>query len=155
MTARAVLFLDIDGVLHSASGHQNRLSRLPLLEAWLRQRPSVDVVIASTWRLRRSLSDLATLFSPDLRPRIVGTTPIISPDLWEAAPMYLRQAEVTAWLREHAHAGGTWDRWASLDDQHWLYPPFTKRLVAIVDPTVGVTEDELAKLDDILKRAWP
>ena len=155
MTARAVLFLDIDGVLHSSSGHQNRLSRLPLLEAWLRQRPTVDVVIASTWRLRRSLSELATLFSPDLRPRIVGTTPIISADLWEAPPMYLRQAEVTAWLREHARAGGTWDRWAALDDQHWLFPPFTKQLVAIDDPTVGVTGDELAELDRVLGETKP
>ena len=150
MTDRALLFLDIDGVLHSSFGRQHLLRQLPVLEAWLRERPRVDIVITSTWRQRRKLGELTELVSPKLRDRIVGVTPVIEADLHEAPPMYVRQAEVTAWLRANAPPGGTWDRWAALDDSHWLYPPFTPHLVAIRDATVGVTAVELAQLDKLL-----
>jgi hypothetical protein len=153
MSDPALLFLDIDGVLHSSSGRQHLLSRLPLLESLLRGRPSVDVVISSTWRLRRSLAELSSVFSEDLQARVVGATPAIWASLWEPPPMYVRWSEIGAWLRANAPPGGTWTRWAALDDQHWLFPPFTTQLVAIADPPLGVTQAELDLLDEVLQLA--
>ena len=149
MTSRVLLMLDIDGVLHPASG-QPRFSRLDVFEGWLRRRPSVDVVVASIWRARRSLKELAALFSDDLRARIVGVTPLIGAELWEAPPQYQRQAEVKAWLQENAPSDGSWNRWAALDDQPWLYHPFMPQVVAIRNSAIGVTESELAQLDSVL-----
>ena len=137
MSDRALLFLDIDGVLHSSSGRQRLLSRQPLLESWLRRRPTVDVVFSSTWRLRRSVAELSSVFSEDLQARVAGATPAIGARLWEPPPMYVRWAEINAWLRANAPPGGSWTRWAALDDQHWLFPPFTVQLVVIADPALG------------------
>ena len=80
-----VLFLDFDGVLHSEpSLPKEAFSQLPLVEAILREFPSVEVVISSTWRLdwvgdsdAAAVENLRRYFSPDIAQRVVGVTPFL------------------------------------------------------------------------------
>lgn len=69
------MFLDFDGVLHPATVDPGQVhlnfQQLPLLEFLLREVPSVVVVISSSWRLQRPLSELRGLFSPDIPARII------------------------------------------------------------------------------------
>lgn len=135
-----VLFLDFDGVLHRYGCKPADLfSRLPLLEGWLLQHPGVDVVVSSTWRLTRSFDEIRSFFSPALQEHIVGVTPKLA---GESPERFAREAEVAMWLRE---SGQPWRPWAALDDQAWLFKPFSPRLV-LCNPDVGLTDGELRRL---------
>lgn len=66
------IFLDFDGVLHSNYGPASTLWYfLPRFEAVLRDYPEARVVISSSWADGRSLEELRSYFSADIRPRIV------------------------------------------------------------------------------------
>jgi hypothetical protein len=113
------LFVDFDGVLHP---HQRgTLANLPLLEAFLRRHPSIEVVITSTWRMQHSLEELQEYFSEDLRHRVVGVVPFIN------RTPFSRFQEVQAYLAEQAPC-----RWAALDDEAHLFPPDCRNLVHTV-----------------------
>src|SRR5437764_815182 len=102
-----ILFLDFDGVLHpDPCCHQDQLfCRLPLLEALLRELPSVDIVISSNWRANRSLGELRQLFSPDIGRRIIGMTPLQPEDDPPSdLTHYPRHAEISAWLKQSSRA---------------------------------------------------
>ncbi len=149
----AVLFLDFDGVLHPCGCTADQLfCRVDILQDWLRRRPGIDVVISSTWRTQRTVGELASFFASDLQPRVIGVTPGFMRDNWEQfggeppPTRHARHAEVKAWLRR---SEAPWRRWAALDDQPWLYRPFTRELV-VCDHRVGLTHDELRKLDEVL-----
>jgi len=140
-----ILFLDFDGVLHPAVNHDPALllCKRPLLEDVLRQCPSVEIVVSSTWRENRTLAQLQAFFSPDILPRIIGVTPqwrAIQDD--ESFGTYVRQAEVEAWLRE---AGLPWQQWVALDDQPHLFRPFCKNLI-VTKAATGLTESDCTKL---------
>lgn len=102
-----VLMLDIDGVLHPAQS--GSLIYLPLLETWLRQHQTVDVVISSNWRDTHTLNELRALFSPDLRERVIGTTPNLDDGC--------REDEILALASRHHIA-----RWVALDDRPQDFP---------------------------------
>jgi hypothetical protein len=149
-----LLMLDFDGVLHPEGG--THFSRLPMLEHWLRAHPDVDVVITSAWREHESLSQLQAYFSEDLRPRIIGVTPMYHrldgrDRSWDQAneiPTTPRQREVEIrrWVYDSA------DRtrpWVALDDQASLFHPATVQLV-LTRPKVGLTTKNLEELD----RRW-
>ncbi len=144
-----ILFLDFDGILHPAINYTaERLMRnLPLLEDVLRGRPHVDVVISSTWRETRTLSELQVLFSPDIAPRIIGTTPQWR-DIQDEASFgtYVRQAEIEAWLRG---AGRPWEQWLAVDDQAHLFRPFCKNLL-VTNGATGLTADDCELLSQRL-----
>lgn len=152
-----ILFLDFDGVLHpERPGHKASDERLfchlPLLEAWLCERPGVDIVISSSWREAHPLDEMRGLFSEDVHDRIVGTTPILKRDAWEQydgeppPTRFERELEVVRWLKE---SGEPWRPWAALDDQASLYRPLSKNLV-LCDGRVGLTERELDQVDQVL-----
>jgi hypothetical protein len=134
-----ILFLDFDGVLHPEVNYnaERILCNLPLLEDVLRSRPQVDVVISSTWRETRTLTELQALFTPDIRCRVIGVTPRWR-DVQDAASYgtYVRQAEIEAWLR---NAGRSWEQWLAVDDQKHLFRPFCKNLF-VTNPATGLTE---------------
>lgn len=140
-----ILFLDFDGVLHPTicSSAADLLCHRPLLDGVLRDCPHVDIVVSSTWRESRTLSQLQALFSPDIGARIVGTTPVWQ-DIQDEISMgtYVRQAEIESWLRQ---AGKAWEPWVALDDQPWLFRPFLPNLEHC-DPTTGLTEQVCATL---------
>lgn len=134
-----ILALDIDGVLHPAVNYNPELLllNLPMLEDVLRQRPSVEIVVSSTWRETRALSELRALFSHDIAARIVGVTPHwrdIQDETTYGA--YVRQAEIEAWLRS---TGRSWEQWLAVDDQKHLFKPFCKNLL-VTNAATGLTK---------------
>ena len=82
-----ILFLDFDGVLHplftrpELPPEESRpFCYLPRFATVLRDYPSVEVVISSTWRITRDLEQLREPFPHVLRPRVIGTTPHLFDD---------------------------------------------------------------------------
>lgn len=74
-----LIFLDFDGVLHSAHAFraEQMFSQLSVFEPFFRQPEfaNIQFVVSSTWRHNRSLEELRAPFSADFRARIVGKTP--------------------------------------------------------------------------------
>lgn len=142
-----ILFLDFDGVLHPdpCSDESLLLSELPLLESVLHDCQHVDVVITSTWRLKRSITRLRDLFSPSLRERIIDVTPERRDfqDLAETiGHTYQRSIEIEAWLRSSREP---WRPWIALDDRPEWFRPFCKNLVRC-DPATGLTASTALEL---------
>lgn len=135
-----ILFLDFDGVLHPDPCYDDRtlFCCLPLLESVLRDFPNVQIVISSTWREKRNLNELRSLFSPDVSNRIIGVTPCWKdcPDVFEVVG-YQRQAEIEAWLRS---SGEPWRNWVAIDDKAFLFKPFLPNLVK-TNSSVGFDEN--------------
>ncbi|VTU42056.1 MULTISPECIES: HAD domain-containing protein [unclassified Variovorax] len=137
----STLLLDFDGVVHR--NMNGTFERMPLLEAWLLARPSVDIVISSSWRLESSLAQLRDCFaSEQLHPRVVGVTPDL-PD----ALRYQRQAEIEHYLRESARVRRPF---AALDDDGSLFAPSCPFLVR-TDPRIALTAEHLDELDRRLR----
>ena len=146
-----VLFLDFDGVLHPETTRDEPLfCRLPLLEQWLRARPKVDVVISSSWRYSHKLDGLVVHFAKDIRPRILGLTPIRPAKLVgeaylqaSAAGRIARSLECSVWM---AGSSEPHRRWVALDDMPALFEPGCPELV-LCSPDTGLTQVELDELD--------
>lgn len=148
-----ILFLDFDGVMHPFGCECDRyFCHLDALEAWLRRRPCLDIVISSSWREVHPFDEMRSYFSVDLRGRILGATPILKRDTWEQyggepqPPRFERELEVSRWL---AASGELRRPWAALDDQAWLFKPSNPRVV-LCDSRVGLTQRELDQVGMIL-----
>lgn len=139
-----IVFLDFDGVLHpeNVNSQAPLLCRLPLVEEVLREFPQVQIVISSTWRLRRqnpkvALREMRKHFSADIASHVIGVTPNRLDLDWRAAPeglsLYPRQWECEAWLRVHRPPGTPW---LALDDRGDWFRPFCKSLM-IIDRDTG------------------
>lgn len=141
-----ICFLDIDGVLHSDPCYEDekQFCNLPLFENVVRDLPHVEIVISSTWRITRSLIELQQLFSPDIRSKIVGVTPL--PHTFDAPPelaLYHRHAEIEAWMTTFRKP---WENWVALDDRYDWFKPFCGMLV-VCDSKTGLTYDTAIKLE--------
>jgi hypothetical protein len=130
-----VLMLDIDGVLHL--GQCGRLNKLPLLQQWLREHPTVQVVISSDWRYTHGFEKVRSLFDDDLPSRVIGSTPI-----HEGAP---REIEVL-------HAVKQWHIkvWATLDDMPEGFPSTAAQHLIQTNPLFGLVESDLVVLAERL-----
>lgn len=131
-----LIFLDFDGVLHpDPCDGSEILCHLPRFERVLREFQDAQVVVTSTWRNTRSITDLRCLFSPDVADRLVGLTP-----RWQefeaTVYRYQRQAEVEAWLKVNR---APWDKFIVLDDRAWLFSPFYPHLVEC-NPLTGIDD---------------
>jgi hypothetical protein len=116
-----ILFLDFDGVLHplftrpELPPEESRpFCYLPRFAAVLRDYPSVEIVISSTWRLKRDLEQLREPFPHDLRPRVIDTTP----HLFDDERFGARQREALHWLALHRPGSP----WIALDDLCTCWP---------------------------------
>lgn len=150
-----LLMLDFDGVLHPDPCKDDALffCRLPMLEEVLREVPSVEIVITSTWRERRSLNELRKFFSTDISHRVIGSTPSWRDhiDLAHAiGPTYRRSIEIEAYLRL---VGKPWLTWLALDDKPYWFRPFCKNLL-LCDPRTGITEATMAAVRERLKQSF-
>ena len=143
----SLLFLDFDGVLHPEPCYRDEdlFCRRPLFEAVMREAPSVEIVITSTWRETRDLETLRGFFSDDIAVRIIGVTPSWLDLLAlaeEIGPTYLRQIEIEGFLRQQNRV---WESWIALDDKaHW-FRPFLPNLV-LCDAKTGLCEQSAATL---------
>lgn len=133
-----VLFLDIDGVLHP--GYSETLAYLPNLEEVLRRNPAIDVVISSTWRETSSFGYLLSLFSEDIRHRIVGVTPVMEGDA-------VREREIMEFVKRHRIR-----RWLAVDDsaelfsEGWPHLLLTDRISGLSGESIELLEKRLADL---------
>ena len=133
MSIQRLVFLDFDGVLHP--GLAGTFIHLPLFEDFLHTHPDVGVVFSTSWREQESLESLTEFFSPSLRPRIQGATPI------STGGPGSRWREILEWLTEHPEHG----RWAALDDDAQLFPSFCDQLV-LCDASRGLRAAQLREL---------
>ncbi|MCS7030450.1 MAG: HAD domain-containing protein [Gloeomargarita sp. SKYG116] len=127
---RKLLFLDFDGVLHAEG--EEPLTRLPFVEQCLLTLPYLDIVISSAWRHGHPFEALRSLFSPPLRPRVVGMTPILPDGLCPGG----RRREIEAFLASEQACS-----WVALDDMAELFAPADPHLIW-VDPLAGFTDQE-------------
>ena len=144
--AAVVLFLDFDGVLHPKGGGVTaNLSKLPLLEELLRDATHghVSIVISSTWRQGHSLAKLRTLFSEDIRARVLGTTPVLE----EYQSEHERFEEIKGWLQRNAG----YSSWVALDDDTEGFPAQWHKRVVFTDSALGLTEADISKLGTLLR----
>lgn len=130
-----VLALDVDGVLHM--GQSGRLNKLPLLQQWLYEHPSVQVVISSDWRYTHGFAQVRDLFDEELRDRVIGATPV-----HEGAP---REEEILSVVRRCGI-----EVWAALDDVEAGFPTTAREHLVRTNPLFGLSESDLAVLAERL-----
>ncbi len=149
MTNAVVLFLDFDGVTHSAPVASTRrygepradyrpLIHLPRLEALLREpaHRHVQVCISSSWKDAYPWDVIISFFSEDIQPRVIGKTPNQEPS--KSNP-YWRGAEIAAWLEANPQVKG----WVALDDAGEAFPPgmTASQHLVVCDPVEGLRDD--------------
>lgn len=119
-----LIFLDFDGVLHPFSDrHIRRYCDLPKFERVLRLSDEARIVITSSLREDRPLSELRGIFSTDIQPRVIGRTPILAID--SASDLTgSRYREIQCYLYDHPAR-----RWIALDDDATLFPPECPNLI--------------------------
>lgn len=130
-----VLMLDFDGVLHPAQS--GTLLYAPLLEAWLRTHPTVDVVISSNWRDTHTLDELRNRFAVDMRERIIGTTP--------STTTGYREDEILELVSKHNIT-----RWAALDDRPDQFPTTGKTHLVVTEYFDGISPSHLTRVAALL-----
>lgn len=126
-----IVFLDFDGVLHPeyAEGPASAdvlFCHLPRFEAVIRDYPSVDIVISSTWREQLSLDAIRARFSADISERIIDVTPILL-DLDAKDMLRRRECEILAWL---VSVNRESEPWLALDDAAWQFQQHRDKLIS-------------------------
>lgn len=130
------LFLDFDGVLHTArEAHSTPFSRLHMLHRALIGNP-VQIVISSSWRFHYSWREIKAHMGI-LAPQLVGTTGPAVPG------KYARYQEILAFAELH----GISDDWRALDDADHEFPKHEPRLV-LCDPAFGVQKAQIQVLEE-------
>jgi hypothetical protein len=134
-----ILFLDFDGVLHPDPPKVSSplWYRSNLLSDWLDTRPDMEVVVSSTWRLRRDLQQIQALLPDWLATKLIACTGLIKEEL------FARQLECEQWMKENRDP---WINWVALDDRIWNFRPFEKRLV-ICNRSTGLDENVIRLLE--------
>lgn len=143
MTMAPILFLDFDGVTHPEVCTAPELFNcLPRIEAVLLHHPLVEIVISSAWREYHPLAELKQRFCPQLRPRVVGGTPLQRQDPSEPALCHVREIECRAWLTANRPDAA----WLAIDDAPWLFSPRCANLL-LTNHALGFTTDDAVLLD--------
>lgn len=127
-----ILFLDFDGVLHPFDRAKGTLVLLPHFERVMRDFAAVDIVISSAWRESSTLDELRSFFSTEIRKQIIDVTPVLD----YLGHRYVREAEITTWLRD---AGREYEPWVAIDDSELFFSPGCANLL-LVDADVGFSE---------------
>lgn len=145
MQPKALLFLDVDGVLHRLNGRT--FERLPVLVHWLRLRPNVELVLSSSTREYGGRERFSAALPVDLRPRLVSQTPLLRHALGANPLKYVRQREILQWLET---AGVQDVPYAVLDDDAGLFEPAWSPLV-LCSPSVALKTKNLQSLESKFK----
>ena len=148
MKKAPIVFLDFDGVTHPEVCKVDQLfTCLPLIEGVLRKHAHIDVVISSSWREHHPLSELREFFAPDMRQRVLGSTPVTPRNESEPAAPHVRQTECETWLTTHR----TGHPWIAIDDVPWLFRPGCPNLL-LTQHRVGFTLGNADHLHFVLAR---
>ena len=139
-----ILFLDFDGVLHPDPPNVSAplWCRSNLLSDWLDTRPDIEVIVSSTWRLRRDLQKIQALLPDRLATKLIACSGLIKEEL------FARQLECEQWMNENRDP---WINWVALDDRIWNFRPFEKRLV-ICNRSTGLDEHVIRLLEHNSRR---
>lgn len=150
---KALLALDVDGVLHGTdAGDDALLTKLPLLEAWLREHTSVGIVVTSSWRHTYSLEQLRDFFSSDVQHQVIGVTGTYWKWVFEETgevPLTVtheRLHEMQQWMRDHDAAGTPR---AALDDEPGQFGAMAHRVI-VCESRVGLQAHHLEALERLL-----
>lgn len=136
-----ILFLDLDGVVHPTDRREGCFSCLPTLETVLREFNGVEIVISSSWRIDYSLTQLRSMFSPDVATWIIDVTPDRASRMESIEP-YRREREIEDWLRENGRED---QPWIAIDDCDWMFSRVCRPLL-LVDGTTGFDNRAAAML---------
>ena len=143
-----LLFLDFDGVLHSAYAfrQEQMFSQLPIFERFFRQpeNAAIQFVISSTWRHGRDLAALRRPFSPDIAQRIIGKTP----EHVATSPIAPREQEILCYLEDNLIPN---EPWLALDDARSYFHHHSQR-VHFCTAGTGLTERDLPELAQLIDR---
>jgi len=148
------IFLDIDGVLVPEKKFDRPVSQddymksdpdcLNKFENVLRRFTEAKVVISSSWREIFPFEVIPPLFSPDIKARIVGATPLLETKIIHNFK-FLRHQEVLEYLRQNQSEGSTW---VAVDDIPEHYAPNAP--VIATDPYIGFDDNSAKKLTQYL-----
>lgn len=149
-----ILFLDFDGVTHPQPCYpENVFCRLPLIEDVIREFAHVQIVISSSWREHYSQEDMQEFFSPDIRSRVIGSTPTekqliqIGMGTGELAE-WQRQWECEWWMDENHR----WSEpWVAIDARPNWFSPTCENLLS-TDAKTGFQPGDQPKLRNLLGR---
>ena len=137
----AIVFLDFDGVLHPGTvSREEHFICLPRFERVVREFDHARIVVSSSWRCFYTLAQMAEHFSADIRPRIVGATPIIEPHV-----PHTRHDEIQLYLTGLSRTHGSW---IAIDDNPAEFPQGCRNLL-LCNPSCGFDNEMAVKL-----RAW-
>ncbi|MDD2881097.1 MAG: HAD domain-containing protein [Rhodoferax sp.] len=145
------LFLDFDGVMHPQPYRGNAFCQLPLIEDVLREFPSVQIVISSSWREHYDLMSLKRMFSEDISLCVIGTTKFYDPALNHLSnPVttdFERQREIELWMRENASPDAVW---IAVDDYPKWFEPDCPNLL-VTSAASGFVEHDKQSLRDMIR----
>ena len=131
-----LVFLDFDGVLHTADGQ--RFARLLVLVDAL-DGMRCEIVVSSSWRHYMEIVEIAAHLGV-LAPRVIGATPRVSfRPRGSKSPSFIRQVEVERWL--HMHAPEENVPFIVLDDDASGFEPGWAPLL-LVDAAHGLTPSD-------------
>lgn len=116
MPPLSLLFLDVDGVLHRLNGRT--FERLHILVSWLRLHPEVNLVLSSSTREYGGMARLSAALPADIRPRLVGQTPLLKNEPGSRPMKHVRQTEILQWFEA---SGTPATSFAVLDDDPTLF----------------------------------
>ncbi len=148
-----VIFLDFDGVLNRETDEAPAVDEL-WTEAWLDAvlvrrlanmvtRTGAHVVVSSSWRLRRSATELERILArAGCACRIVDVTPRLARG--ECAESEVRGREIARWLEEHPEVSA----YVALDDEPSLGPVAERHVRT--DPEVGLSGEDVERACAIL-----
>lgn len=140
---RTVIFLDVDGVLHSTSAPFDAKFNQSCMQALVKivRTTGADIVLSSSWRtVEESIGQVNTALSSYGLNAVIGCTPILP---------VAREEEVCKWLDDHA---GEVARWVAIDDidlgRNVTISDGARRMqehFVRTDPKTGLTEADASK----------
>lgn len=137
-----LLVLDFDGVLQTpAYGDWLDMEHAHHLEGLLTCYPDIRVLVSSSHREGRSLSEIRRLLPKVVAARTIGATPVLPLGRANGG----RQQEVEAWIRAASFRGP----WVAVDDEAHLFKVNSPHLVLthrLVGWTSETTEEVLNRL---------
>lgn len=139
-----ILFLDIDGVLHpDPAPAENAFCQRHLLWQILIERPTLQIVISSDWRLRYTLDYLADRIAEgsnkDIKQRMIGVVPVLPGMKHEYRG---REQECLAWLAKHRSET---EPWLALDDVAGNFT-FGSPNLYLIDHQTGLRASDVARV---------